>query len=947
MRKPVTTGNIAAVYPLTPLQEGMLFHSVRAARRDVYLSQVICVLRGPLDEERLRTAWSAATQDEPMLRTFFSWEQRERPVQIVRTDVECQFEVEDWRAVDGDQQGRRWHERLSQDRERGFDLSAAPLFRVSVIRLADDVSRMLWSAHHILMDGWSGTLLLQDVMQRYDALEAGVEYHREPAPEFARYVTYLQERDFSSAEAFWRRELQGFSTPTPLPLARDHTPRDQDGERAAYVRELSPEMSRALEQAARRYRVTPHVLTVAAWSRLLESHSGSSDVVFGVTVATRPGEIDGIERMIGLLLNTIPCRVQVDTQTPVAEWLTALQTRLAAALEHQDSPAHLVQRWSDLPARSALFDSLISFENFPVSQPGVNRGDVSCELEGILQRSNYPLALLVLPGERFTLTLICDSDRFTARSGMLLLDRMETLLAGLVDGGHRSVGDVGVLSASERRLVTQEYSRSSQPGAIGRDVVEVFEAEARRMPTHVAVADQSGELSYEDLDTRSNQLARRLQDLGVSPGVFVALVADRSSELVVAMLATLKAGGAYVPLSRETPPERLRHVLDELSGANNGHAPLVFVNGPIDRMPDGVRDLGVEQAAAATLAGGSLTPSAGPSDPAYVIYTSGSTGVPKGIVVERRHLAASTAARLRYYRPAVRAFLLLSSPAVDSSVAGIYGTLCSGGTLVTPPGRVEQDVDALARLIAVQDISHTLLVPSLYRSILEHAPPDRLRSLTCVIVAGENCPLDLVRRHHELVASVALHNEYGPAEATVWVTVADLGPTTDVVTVGRPIPGALVYVLDSELRPVPQGVEGEICVGGAALSRGYLGRPDLTAVGFRDNPFEPGERLYLTGDRGRWLDDGRLEFLGRADRQVKIRGHRVELGEVERALEQHPGVSEVAVLLTGAGATPEQDADQEVDELARALSRLDPDDADQLLAQIAAPQERSAGETAG
>ena len=921
---------VEAVYPLTPLQEGMLFHTVQASRRDVYLSQVVCAFHGPLRPERLLEAWEQTVRHEPMLRTAFTWERRERPLQIVFARGACPFEVQDWRQLDPGAQQVAWNAQLQNDRSVGFDLSKIPLSRVFVVRLADDAFRMLWSAHHILLDGWSGTLVIQDVVRQYEALESGTVYQREPGPEFSRYVTYLQERDWTGAEAFWRRRLRAFTTPTALPYRRRAT-ESVDGERSYAVRELSATTSRALEQAARVYGVTLHALTVAAWARLLHVHGGESDVVFGITAATRPPTISGIERAVGLLLNTVPFRTTVDSDAGVRDWLSAIQRNLAATVEHDDSPMSRIQQWSELPARRAPFDSLISFENFPVSQNGTIAQHLTWEVEDILQRSNYPLALLVLPGARLRFTLIYDRAGFDAGDMDRLLAQLETIVVGLAQGADGAVRQLTLLTQAERERVTSTFTRSPAPAPPAPDVLEMFAAHVQQQPDDIAVADESSELTYRELDDRSSGLAHKLQEHGVEPGVVVALMLDRSPALIVAMIGALKSGGAYAPLSTRTSPAQIAHVLGELRRTNEGREPVVVVEDHCD-LP-GIRTLHVDAGQTSIQRDDATAPPSGarPDDPAYVIYTSGSTGSPKGIVVERRQLAASTAARLDFYQHPAQVFLLLSSPLVDSSVAGIYGALCSGGTLVTPVPRIEQEPDRLAALIDARRVSHTLVVPSLYRTLVDHMPLDRLRALSAVIVAGENCPLDLVRDHHLRAEGVDLFNEYGPAEATVWATVASLGPDTDEITLGRPIPGARVYVLDPDLEPTPLGVPGQICLGGATVARGYLGQPDLTRERFRDDPFEPGGRLYLTGDRGRWLDDGRLVYLGRDDEQVKVRGYRVELGAVEQTLAQHPSVMEAVVVL----ADTDGNVDAETDRIVAALDRLDPETADLLLQEAA------------
>jgi nonribosomal peptide synthetase protein BlmX len=447
-------------------------------------------------------------------------------------------------------------------------------------------------------------------------------------------------------------------------------------------------------------------------------------------------------------------------------------------------------------------------------------------------------------------------------------------------------------------------------------VLELFEARARESSDSIALRTDGAALSYGALDALANRLANRLQSSGVQRGGLVGVFAERSAELIGAMLAVLKIGAAYVPLDPELPAARLEQMtsnldavlaVPSLAGRVRSHH-VVLLDDAVAESPDRP-NIAVD-----------------PRSAAYVIYTSGSTGEPKGVVVERQHLAASTAARNAYYDEAPRNFLLLSSAAVDSSVAGIYWTLCSGGTLVLPRTRAEQDMGALARLIEEAGVTHTLLVPSLHHELLEHAAPRRIASLRCVIVAGEACPPEVVQMHRERLPGVQLHNEYGPAEGTVWATADELTRhPTGTVTIGRPVPGARVYLLNDRLRPVPIGVAGEICIGGAFVARGYLGQMEETARRFVADPFVPDGRMYRTGDRGRFLEDGRMEFLGRVDEQIKVRGFRVEPAEIERALRSFPGVREAAVVL----AT--QTVSSDVDALTSALLERSDADIERLL----------------
>ena len=931
----VTTRTIDAAFPLTPLQEGMLYHTIREPSAGLFHVQCTAELHGWLDVRAFTHAWELGTQRHGALRTFFSWEERERPLQVVRTQVAIDIESLDWTALDDATQRLRWAELLRRDRERGFDLAVAPLTRVIVAKVAPDRHRLLWAMHHAVADGWSALVVLDEVMRDYATLVRGAAQNVVPGPSFDRFVGWVEAQDVSRDEAFWRRTLAAL--PDPIDLPGGHASRRRRSDRVGTTLLLTEGETAALRAAAARFRVTVNTLLMGAWAVMLARHAGRDDVVFGVTVSERPAEIPDVDHAVGLYLATVPVRAPTQRGASVAEWLGDLQLALSDARAHGAPGLAAIQRWSGASATNPLFESLVVFENFPerAMQPFVTGADASAISAGddlaihsaaMDVPNDIPLVLLALPGDRLALHVVCDPEAVPGWVAARVPSRLATVLAAFTTDAGGKVDDISALSVEEHATVLYEWSGAGIEPPASADVLDRFEQQAAARPDTVALRTENHRVTYGALDQRANRLARRLGAAGFGPHTVVGILAEESADAIVGMLAALKAGAAYAPFDPRTPRARL----DTMAAAVNG----VLASASLaHRVRQPVLTLPLDEA-------GDLPNEAPPrsfeaADAAYVAFTSGSTGEPKGVIVERGHLAASTAARDVHYPGPPRRFLVLSPISVDSAVAGIYWTLATGGTLVLPPARAEQDIERLVGLIEREEVTHTLLVPSLYRTILDYADTRRLASLRDVIVAGEECPPDIVRLHIARLPGVALHNEYGPSEATVWATAVELtrssaGANDVRVSIGRPIPGARVYIRDDALRPVPAGSTGEICIGGACVGRGYLGLPDETARRFIRDPFVVGERIYRTGDRGRFREDGEIEYLGRIDEQIKVRGFRVEPGEIERALTTHRAVREAAVALV----RPAVGID--VATLTAALAALPDDEAARLLRDVEA-----------
>jgi amino acid adenylation domain-containing protein/non-ribosomal peptide synthase protein (TIGR01720 family) len=890
--------NVEDVYPLSPMQQGMLFHTLYDP--GLYMEQTISTLHGNLNIEAFQRAWQYVVDRHPVLRTAFLWEGLASPLQVVRRQARLSWTIDDWRGVDPAEQESRLQQFVRDDLARGFDLGKAPLMRLALFRSSDDTYHFVWSQHHILLDGWSLPQVLSEVFRSYEAFAQGRELPLPRPRPYRDYIAWLQRQDMAQAEAFWRRFLAGFSAPTPLGVDRAISLEPDEPQHGGHEIHLPADLSGSLQALARQHGLTLNTLMQGAWALLLSRYSGERDLVFGTTVSGRPADLPGVEQMIGLFINTLPVRVQIRPETTVLAWLKDLQAQQAELRQYEYSPLVEVQGWSEVPRGQALFDSLLVFENYPVSEgggPGDARPSVVMGAIRSDEGSNYPLNIIIAPADRIALRVNYDRRRFDAATIERLVGHFRVVLAAMAAQPQQRLGDLSLHTPAERRQILGEWNATAAPFPQDRCLHELIAAQAERRPGAIAVAWGEQQLSYHELNLRANQLAHRLQQLGVGPDARVGLCLPRSLDLVVALLAVLKAGGAYLPLDPGYPQELLRFMLSDAEVAV-----LLTVESLKTALPEIAGHVLSIDADHAVLAQGSpINPPSyvQPQNLAYVIYTSGSTGQPKGVQVAHQGLVNMTLAQQAAFGVSDSSRVLqFASISFDASISEIAMALSAGALLELLPNESPLVGAELLSFLNQRAITHVTLPPSVLATLPYSPDVDALPELETLIVAGEACSPELMRRWARGRRFV---NAYGPTETTVCATVAECRPD-EPLTIGRPIANSQAYLLDDRMEPVPVGVIGELYLAGVGLARGYLHRPDLTAERFVPNPFShpegtrPGARLYRSGDLARYTADGRIDYVGRADTQVKLRGYRIEPEQIAAQLRQHPQVADALVL---------------------------------------------------
>ncbi|MEV6277042.1 amino acid adenylation domain-containing protein [Nocardia sp. NPDC051832] len=880
---------LSDVWPLSPLQSGLLFHTqLTESEVDVYTTQATVDLGGAVDVERLRIAAQALLDRYPNLRAAFGADAGGRAVQLVLDRVEAPWREVDLRHLPESDRLAELRRAVEAERETRFDMSAAPLLRFTLYRT--EQWHLVITTHHILLDGWSMPLLMRDVLVLYATRGDQAALGR--VPSYRTFLSWLADRDQDESRRAWERALAGVREPTVL------APRGRTGLPGSFVTEIDAEATQRIAQRAAGLGVTVNTVLQAALGLLLGRLTGREDVVFGTTVSGRPAELPGVESMVGLFVNTLPVRVRVDAGLTGEQLLRTLQAEQAELLDHHHLGLPDIAR---IAGAAAQFDTLLVFESYPIDREAIAAADtvdgMSVTGVGLRDETHYPLTLLVTAAETIELTWKYRAG-FVAGEVEVLAARMIQVIEALLGDPGTRVGEIDILlGAAEQDRILLEWNDTRHP-VEPELLLSAYRRAAQAYPDRVAVVQEGAELTYREFDERVNQLARLLISRGIGAESRVGLALRRSLDLVVAMYAVGTTGAAYVPLDPDHPAERIGHVLDAA-----GLACVLTRAADTVPVPDGLPVLDLDAGDAAHFDGapvrpGELVAPVRPDNLAYVLFTSGSTGRPKGVAVSHRAIGNHLAWILDEYGFGPDEVYLQRTPATfDMSLYGYYLPLRLGAKLVLATHDGHRDAEYLAETIAAQRVTATDIVPSMLAVLAAHTAPGALPTLRTVLAGGEALPPQTVRALRA-ISEAAVHNVYGPTEAAIVVTrwPAD-GSEPDTVPIGRPVWNTRVYVLDSRLRPVPAGVAGELYLAGDQLARGYLARPDLSAERFVAAPFGSGERMYRTGDLVVWRDSGALEYLGRTDFQVKLRGQRIELGEIETALLDQPSIGQAVALV--------------------------------------------------
>ncbi|VVO20933.1 non-ribosomal peptide synthetase [Pseudomonas fluorescens] len=901
---PVPATVIEDVYPLTPMQEGLLLHTLLEPGTGLYYMQDRYRINSALDPERFAQAWQAVIARHEALRASFCWNVGEDMLQVIHKPGSTPIEYLDWSADPESEQEPRLQALLKQEREAGFDLLNQAPFHLRLIRVGAERYWFMMSNHHILIDAWCRSLLMNDFFEIYMALGEGREAQLATPPRYRDYIAWLQRQNLNEARQWWQQNLQGFERTTPIPSDRPFL-REHAGHSGGMVvgdcyTRLDACDGAQLRELAQAHQLTVNTFAQAAWALVLRRLSGDRDVLFGVTVAGRPVEMPEMQRTVGLFINSIALRVKLpedDQPCSVRQWLSGLLDSNMQLREYEYLPLVTIQEHSELPKGQPLFDSLFVFENAPVEVSVLDRAhSLNATSDSGRTHTNFPLTAVCYPGDDLGLHLSYDQRYFDETTVQGMLGEFKRLLLALVQGFHGDMADLPLIGEQEREFLVDGCNQSEHQYPLERSYIELFEEQVAAHPQRVAASCLDQQWTYDELNRRSNGLGHALIAAGVGLDQPVALLAERNLDLLGMIIGSFKAGAGYLPLDPGLPSQRLRSIID-LS-----RTPLLVCTEACCEQAIELLDgfdcqlLVWEEIPARGENPGIYS---GPDNLAYVIYTSGSTGLPKGVMVEQRGMLNNQLSKVPYLALSdADVIAQTASQSFDISVWQFLAAPLFGARVDIVPNTLAHDPQGLLEHVQAQGITVLESVPSLIQGMLAQ---DRisLDGLRWMLPTGEAMPPELAHQWLLRYPQIGLVNAYGPAECSDDVAFyrVDLASTRGTyLPIGTPTDNNRLYLLDGALELVPQGAVGELCVAGTGVGRGYVSDPLRTAPVFVPNPFgAPGERLYRTGDLARRRSDGVLEYVGRVDHQVKIRGYRIELGEIEARLHEQPEVRDAAV----------------------------------------------------
>ncbi|RQO73975.1 hypothetical protein DBR43_00780 [Pedobacter sp. KBW06] len=887
---------LEGIYRLGGLQEGMLFHNLYN-EKGAFTEQFSCDLLS-LQTDAFIRSWELILKNHSILRTGFEHEVFSIPVQCVYKEAALPFTLLDYRSKSAEEKELALAAYEQADRHRGFELNKAPLMRVCLIRLTDDRYRLLWSFHHILLDGWSVPVLLGEMISNYEALSAGKTVELQAVDRYEDYIRYLEKQDKHAIAAYWRQYLGKAEEGCLLPFVTAIADRTRGIGMKEGAIQLDARLTSLISDYAKAQHLTVNSVMQGVWAYLLYRYTGRKDIIFGVTVSGRPEDLPGIERKVGMYINTLPLYIQLDQSLSIAEWLQVLQQGQLDSREYQYTTLNDIQRLTAV--RGDLFDTSIVFQNYPVSEEDMQSGAALEVSDAVVHpQTNYPLTINVITGAEINLLFVYNDEILETSAVDMMMGHFKQVLLQLAEENVQHWTDISLLTAPEKEQLLLTFNNNVVPYPQDQTFVDLFREQVQRSPEAQAIVFEHKNWSYRELDEQSDHLAGSLREKGAGPDVLVPVYLDRSPEMMIAILGIMKAGAAYVPLDTAYPAERINYILKDTN------AVLIVTStgmshklGEVTTVPFLMVDTEMIKSNNTELP----AEIAGPGNLAYVIYTSGSTGQPKGVMVEHAGMLNHLFAKVNdlSLNPS-SSVAFTASYTFDISVWQMFSALLAGGRTVIYPAELLLEPVALLEALVQDEVTILELVPSYLAALLRGNIAVKPGKLEYLLVTGEAVSQSVLKDWfgHPFYGAIPVVNAYGPTEASddICHYLMHSAPEAINIPVGKPIQNLQVYVLDSSLDLCPLGVVGEVCVAGIGVSRGYLNRPDLTAQKFVADPFREEGRLYRTGDFGRWLPDGNLEYLGRMDDQVKVRGFRIELGEVENVLQQYETVAETAVIV--------------------------------------------------
>jgi len=887
---------IEDIYPLSPLQEGLYYHWLSSPQSPAYFMQMSYQVKGKLEMDILERSYETLVARHAVLRTSFTQDYGDRLLQIVKKEPNPVFEYLD---VSGDGTFSVEDYKLS-DRSRGFDLHSGSQMRLTVLKLDKDTYDFIWSHHHILMDGWCVSILIKEFFQIYHSLVQGKTPELNEVYAYSEYIKWLMKVDKEESLSYWKEYLSGYHTVSGIPgTSAKIKPGFQARQK---IVQITGPSRQTLRDLCVRIGTTENTFIQAMWGILLDRYNNTGDVVFGSVVSGRPGELEGVEEMIGMFANTIPVRIRIRKDAPVKDLLKEVQQTFVGSGEYQYVQLAEIQAGTSLGRN--LFDHILVFENYPVQEVVAQGIDEQREGGGLsllsfsgFDRSNYDFSVTVIPGDPFTIRFNYNGNLYDDAQIELVQQNLLKVIRQVLEDPMKKVGDLDYLSEQEKHRLLDVFNDTAENYPDGCTLVDLFEKQAEKTPGAIAVVFEGAALTYKELDQQSNQLAHHLKaNFNIQPDDVIGIVMDRSEKMITAILGILRSGGAYVPIDPDYPKARKALiVLETKMKALITRTEHIF---DLDYYDGGVLAIDIPLETG-EIPSGSRAAAVTPRDLAYVIYTSGSTGRPKGVMIEHGTIVNTILSQREIFdiNEGERG-LQFASASFDASVSEIFTILTAGGTLYIVNEEKKKDPSLLQEYISDNGIDIATIPPA-YLKLMDI---EKVRTLKKLITAGEQA---IPEQAASFLQHGVYYNAYGPTESSICASIFKVNRGVQApdrnIPIGAPIANTQLYIVDDQGALMPIGAIGEICIGGAGLARGYWHNPDLTAEKFIADPFRENGRIYRTGDLGRWLPDGNVEFAGRKDDQVKIHGYRIEPGEIESVIQSHPDIDAALVLARETG----------------------------------------------